>query len=157
MIVLMLLEMVNFFGKVYGGVILCLFDQVVYVCVSCYVGSYVVILLVDQVMFCQFIVVGELVIFLVLVNYIGILLMEIGIKVVVEDIFKCSVCYVNSCFFMMVVVDEEGWLMFVLFLQLVMFDEKCCQVVVQICCQLCQEMEQCYLELLVLNLLLLEE
>lgn len=50
-------------------------------CVSCFLGSYVVILLVDKVNFKELIYVGELVIFLVSVNYVGCILMEIGICV----------------------------------------------------------------------------
>jgi acyl-CoA hydrolase len=108
MTVLMSPEMANFSGKVHGGAILRLLDQVAYACASRYAGSYVVTLSVDQVMFRQPIAVGELVTFLASVNYTGTSSMEIGIKVVAEDILKRSVRHANSCFFTMVAVDEEG-------------------------------------------------
>lgn len=108
MTVLMSPEMANFSGKVHGGAILRLLDQVAYACASRYAGSYVVTLSVDQVMFRQPIAVGELVSFLASVNYTGTSSMEIGIKVVAEDILKRSVRHANSCFFTMVAVGDDG-------------------------------------------------
>jgi acyl-CoA hydrolase len=60
------------------------------------------------VMFRQAINVGELVTFLASVNHTGTSSMEIGIKVVAEDIRKQSVRHANSCFFTMVAVDDDG-------------------------------------------------
>ena len=108
MTVLMTPDMANFSGKVHGGAILKLLDQVAYACGSRYAGKYVVTLSVDQVMFRQAINVGELVTFLASVNYTGTSSMEIGIKVVAEDIRKQSVRHANSCFFTMVAVDDDG-------------------------------------------------
>ena len=108
MTVLMTPDMANFSGKVHGGAILKLLDQVAYACASRYAGRYVVTLSVDQVMFRQAINVGELVTFLASVNHTGTSSMEIGIKVVAEDIRKQSVRHANSCFFTMVAVDDDG-------------------------------------------------
>ena len=108
MTVLMTPDMANFSGNVHGGAILKLLDQVAYACASRYAGRYVVTLSVDQVMFRQPIHVGELVSLLASVNYTGTSSMEIGIKVVAEDIRKQSVRHANSCFFTMVAVDDEG-------------------------------------------------
>ena len=49
---------------------------------------------------------GELVTFLASVNYTGSSSMEVGIKVVAEEIRSQVVRHVNSCFFTMVAVDE---------------------------------------------------
>jgi acyl-CoA hydrolase len=106
MTVLMSPDMANFSGNVHGGAILKLLDQVAYSCASRYSACYVVTLSVDQVMFLQPIHVGELVTFLASVNYTGSSSMEVGIKVVAEDIRSQSVRHVNSCFFTMVAVDE---------------------------------------------------
>jgi acyl-CoA hydrolase len=107
MTVLMTPDMANFSGNVHGGAVLRLLDQVAYACASRYAGRYVVTLSVDQVMFLQPIHVGELVTFLASVNYTGKSSMEIGIKVVAEDIRSQVVRHVNSCFFTMVAVDDE--------------------------------------------------
>jgi len=101
-------DMANFSGNVHGGAILKLLDQVAYACASRYSGSYVVTLSVDQVTFLQPIHVGELVTFLASVNHTGKSSMEIGIKVVAEDIRSQVVRHVNSCFFSMVAVDDAG-------------------------------------------------
>jgi acyl-CoA hydrolase len=107
MTVLMTPDMANFAGNVHGGTILKFLDQVAYACASRYAGCYVVTLSVDQVMFRQPIHVGELVSFLASVNYTGNTSMEIGIKVLAENIRTQAVRHANSCFFTMVAVDEE--------------------------------------------------
>ena len=124
MTVLMTPDMANFSGNVHGGAILKLLDQVAYACASRYAGRYVVTLSVDQVMFKQAIHVGELVSFLASVNYTGKTSMEVGIKVVTENIQNKSVRHANSCFFTMVAVDEEGKAVAVPPLEPVTDDEK---------------------------------
>jgi acyl-CoA hydrolase len=42
------------------------------------------------------------------VNYTGKTSMEVGIKVITENIQNKSVRHANSCFFTMVAVDEQG-------------------------------------------------
>lgn len=108
MTVLMTPDMANFSGNVHGGTVLKFLDQVAYACASRYAGRYVVTLSVDQVMFRQPIHVGELVTFLASVNHTGNSSMEIGIKVVTEDIRSQVVRHANSCFFTMVAVDDNG-------------------------------------------------
>ena len=107
MTVLMSPDMANFSGNVHGGAVLKLLDQVAYACASRYAAQYVVTLSVDQVTFRQPIHVGELVSFLASVNHTGTSSMEVGIKVVAEDIRTQVVRHVNSCFFTMVAVDGE--------------------------------------------------
>ena len=107
MTVLMSPDMANFSGNVHGGAILKLLDQVAYACASRYAAQYVVTLSVDQVTFRQPIHVGELVSFLASVNHTGTSSMEVGIKVIAEDIRTQVVRHVNSCFFTMVAVDNE--------------------------------------------------
>jgi len=108
MTVLMTPDMANFSGNVHGGTILKLLDQVAYACASRYAGCYVVTLSVDQVTFRQPIHVGELVTFLASVNYTGTSSMEIGIKVIAENIRTQVVRHANSCFFTMVAVDDQA-------------------------------------------------
>lgn len=107
MTVLMTPDMANFSGNVHGGTVLKLLDQVAYACASRYAGRYVVTLSVDQVTFREPIHVGELVTFLASVNFTGTTSMEIGIKVVTENIQNQSVRHANSCFFTMVAMDEQ--------------------------------------------------
>jgi acyl-CoA hydrolase len=107
MTVLMTPDMANFSGNVHGGAILKLLDQVAYACASRYAGRYVVTVSVDQVMFLQPIHVGELVTFLASINHTGTSSMEVGVKVVAENIRGRSVRHVNSCFFTMVAVDDD--------------------------------------------------
>jgi acyl-CoA hydrolase len=108
MSVLMTPDTANFSGKVHGGAILKLLDQVAYACASRYAGNYVVTMSVDQVMFKQPIAVGELVTFLASINHTGHSSMEVGIKVIAEDIRAKVVRHVNSCFFTMVAVGPNG-------------------------------------------------
>ena len=107
MTVLMTPDMANFAGNVHGGTILKFLDQVAYACASRYAGRYVVTLSVDQVMFRQPIHVGELVTFKASINHTGTSSMEVGIKVLAENIRSQQVRHANSCFFTMVAVDDE--------------------------------------------------
>lgn len=108
MSVLMTPDKANFSGNVHGGTLLKYLDEVAYACASRYAGRYVVTLSVDQVIFREPIHVGEMVTFLASVNYTGSTSMEIGIKVITEDIRNQSVRHTNSCFFTMVAVDGHG-------------------------------------------------
>lgn len=107
MSVLMTPDTANFSGNVHGGTVLKLLDQVAYACASRYCGCYAVTVSVDQVMFRQPIHVGELVTFLASVNSTGNTSMEIGIKVVAENIQTQAKRHANSCIFTMVAVDEQ--------------------------------------------------
>ena len=106
MTVLMTPDMANFSGNVHGGTLLKLLDQVAYACASRYAGRYVVTLSVDQVLFRQPIHVGELVTFLASVNHTGRSSMEVGIKVLAEDIPTRRQRHVNSCYFTMVAIED---------------------------------------------------
>ena len=108
MSILMTPDKANFSGNVHGGTLLKYLDEVAYACASRYAGRYVVTLSVDQVIFRVPILVGEMVTFLASVNYTGSTSMEIGIKVITEDIRNQTVRHTNSCFFTMVAVDGHG-------------------------------------------------
>ncbi len=108
MTVLMTPEMANFSGNVHGGSILKLLDQVAYACAAKYCKNYVVTLSLDQVTFKQPIRVGELVTFYANVNYVGHSSMEVGVKVVAEDLKSDTKRHTNSCYFTMVSMDENG-------------------------------------------------
>ena len=107
MTVLMTPDMANFAGNVHGGTILKFLDQVAYACASRYAARYVVTLSVDQVMFRQPIHVGELVTFMAAVNHTGTSSMEVGIKVMTENIRTRETRHANSCFFTMVAVGDD--------------------------------------------------
>ncbi len=108
MAVLMTPDMANFSGKVHGGAILRMLDQVAYACASRYAGHYVVTLSVDQVQFRSPVQVGDLVHALASVNFVGTTSMEVGIKVIAENTRSRQVRHALSCFFTMVAVDDGG-------------------------------------------------
>ena len=108
MTVLVTPDMANFAGNVHGGFILKFLDQAAYSCASRYAGRYVVTLSVDQVIFRQPVHVGELVTLFASINYTGRTSMEVGIKVVTENIQAQVVRHTNSCYFTMVAVDADG-------------------------------------------------
>ncbi len=107
MTVLMTPDMANFSGYVHGGATLKLLDQVAYACASRYCGMYVITVSVDQVAFRQPTRVGELVTFLSSVNYTGKTSMEVGVRVVAEDIRTRTERHVMTCYFTMVAVDDN--------------------------------------------------
>jgi len=101
-------DMANFAGNVHGGHLLKLLDHVAYACGSRYSGKLVVTLSVDEVFFKEPIHVGELVTFYATVNYVGRSSMEIGIRVVAENLFTQVQRHTNTCYFTMVAVNTEG-------------------------------------------------
>ena len=108
MTVLMTPDMANFAGVVHGGALLKLLDQVAYSCAARYSKSYVVTLFLDQVYFKEPIYVGELVTFQANVNYVGTSSMEVGVRVIAENLQTQESRHTNSCYFTMVAKDEEG-------------------------------------------------
>ncbi|NJK90046.1 MAG: acyl-CoA thioesterase, partial [Myxococcales bacterium] len=107
MTLLMTPERANFSGNVHGGQILRLLDEVAYATASRYCGQYVVTMSVDQVTFREPIHVGELVTFLATVNHVGKTSMEVGIRVVAEDIKTHERRHAVTCYFSMVALDEN--------------------------------------------------
>jgi len=108
MTVLMTPDMANFSGKVHGGALLKLLDQVAYACAARYAKSYVVTGSLDQVIFKEAIKVGELVTFMANVNYVGTSSMEVGIKVLAENLTTQERRHTNSCYFTMIAMDADG-------------------------------------------------
>ncbi len=108
MTVLMTPDMANFSGKVHGGIILKLLDQVAYACAAKYSKSYVVTAALDNVFFKMSINVGELVTFYAHINHVGRSSMEVGVKVVAEDLRTAEKRHTTSCYFTMVAIDEDG-------------------------------------------------
>lgn len=109
MTMLMTPDKANFSGNnVHGGEILKMLDHVAYACAARYTGMYAVTLSVDMVLFKDPIKVGSLVTFHASVNYTGRTSMEVGIKVISEDIKDHTLKNTNVCYFTMVAMDEEG-------------------------------------------------
>ena len=105
---LMLPSHSNFSGKIHGGYILSLLDQIAFACASKFSGNYCVTASVDTVDFLNPIEVGELVTMRASVNYVGKSSMIIGIRVEAENIRTGVVKHCNSSYFTMVAKDSEG-------------------------------------------------
>nr|VFK37930.1 MAG: Acyl-CoA hydrolase [Candidatus Kentron sp. TC]VFK43164.1 MAG: Acyl-CoA hydrolase [Candidatus Kentron sp. TC] len=99
-------QQANFSGVMHGGELMKLLDQVAYTCAARYCGHYVVTLSVDSIIFKQSVKIGELLTFLASVNYTGKTSMEIGIKVIAEDISGKFVRHTNTCYFTMVAMED---------------------------------------------------
>lgn len=105
---LMLPSHSNFSGKIHGGYILKLLDQIAFACASKHSGSYCVTASVDTVDFLNPIEIGELVSMKASVNYVGRSSIIVGIRVEAENIQTGVVKHCNSSYFAMVAKDEEG-------------------------------------------------
>jgi uncharacterized protein (TIGR00369 family) len=105
---LMLPSHTNFSGKIHGGFILSLLDQIAFACASKFSGNYCVTASVDTVNFLKPIEVGELVTMKASVNYVGKSSMIIGIRVEAENIQTGRINHCNSSYFTMVSKDKEG-------------------------------------------------
>lgn len=105
---LMLPSHSNFSGKIHGGYILKLMDQIAFASASKYSGCYCVTASVDIVNFLNPIEIGELVTLKASVNYVGTSSMVVGIRVVSENIQTGKVKHCNSSYFTMVAKDDDG-------------------------------------------------
>jgi uncharacterized protein (TIGR00369 family) len=105
---LMLPSHTNFSGKIHGGYILSLLDQIAFACASKFCGNYCVTASVETVNFLNPIEVGELVTMKACVNYVGKSSMIVGIRVEAENIQTGVIKHCNSSYFTMVAKDKAG-------------------------------------------------
>lgn len=105
---LMLPSHSNFSGKIHGGYLLKLMDQIAFACASKYSGCYCVTASVDTVDFLNPVEIGELVTLKASVNYVGKTSMVVGIRVTSEHIQTGNKKHCNSSYFTMVAKDESG-------------------------------------------------
>lgn len=105
---LMLPSHSNFSGKIHGGHILNLMDQIAFACASKHSSNYCVTASVNKVDFLNPIEVGELLTLKASVNYTGRTSMVVGLRVESENIRTGEKKHCNSSYFTMVAKDENG-------------------------------------------------
>ena len=105
---LMLPSHSNFSGKIHGGYILNLMDQIAFACASKHSRNYCVTASVNKVNFLNPIDVGQLVTLKASVNYTGKTSMVIGVRVESENIQTGEIKHCNSSYFTMVAKNEQG-------------------------------------------------
>lgn len=105
---LMLPSHSNFSGKIHGGYVLNLMDQVAFACASKHSGQYCVTASVNKVDFLNPIEVGELINLKASVNYTGRTSMVVGLRVESENIQTGTIKHCNSSYFTMVARDSDG-------------------------------------------------
>ncbi len=105
---LMLPSHSNFSGKIHGGLILSLMDQIAFACASKHSRNYCVTASVNKVDFLNPIEVGELITLKASVNFTGRTSMVIGVRVESENIQTGIKKHCNSSYFTMVAKDDQG-------------------------------------------------
>lgn len=108
MVELMLPSHANFSGKIHGGHVLGLMDQIAFACASKHSGEYCVTASVNRVDFLSPIEVGQLLSLKASINYTGRTSMVVGLRVEAENIKTGEVIHCNSSYFTMVAKDESG-------------------------------------------------
>lgn len=105
---LMLPSHSNFGGKIHGGHILNLMDQIAFACASKHSQKYCVTASVNRVDFLHPVEVGELLTLKASVNYTGRTSMVVGVRVESENITTGKKRHCNSSYFTMVAKDKDG-------------------------------------------------
>ena len=105
---LMMPHHANIMGNVFGGVILSLVDHVAAVCAIRHSRKQCVTVSVDKVDFREPIHVGELITAMARVNFAGRTSMEVGVKVVAENVISGEQRHTNSCYVTYVALDDNG-------------------------------------------------
>lgn len=99
----------NFGGKIHGGYILNLMDQIAFACASKHSETYCVTASVDTVDFLNPIEIGQLVTMKASINSVGRTSMVVGIRVISENIRTGEIKHCNSSYFTMVAKDDDGY------------------------------------------------
>ncbi len=105
---LMLPSHSNFSGKIHGGHILNLMDQIAFACASKHSENYCVTASVNRVDFLNPIEVGELVTLKASINFTGRTSMVVGLRIISENVITGITKHCNSSYFTMVAKDENG-------------------------------------------------
>ncbi len=105
---LMMPNMANNLGNVFGGVILSLVDRVAAVAAIRHARAQCVTVSVDRVEFREPIHLGELVTARANVNYVGRTSIDVGVRVEAENIMTGVRRHTNSCHLTFVAIDERG-------------------------------------------------
>jgi len=105
---LMLPSHSNFSGKIHGGYVLNLMDQIAFACASKHSGNYCVTASVNKVDFLNPIEVGELINLKAMINFTGRTSMIVGVRVESENIQSGVIKHCNSSYFTMVAKDIHG-------------------------------------------------
>jgi uncharacterized protein (TIGR00369 family) len=105
---LMMPHHANILGNVFGGVILSLVDRVAAVAAIRHAGRHCVTVSVDKVDFKEPIRIGELVTAYARVNYTGRTSMEVGVRIVAENMVTGDRRNTNSCYVTFVALGDDG-------------------------------------------------
>ena len=105
---LMMPQHANLLGNVFGGIILSLVDRVAAVSAIRHASRPCVTVSVDKVDFREPIHVGELITAFARVNFAGRTSMEVGVKIIAEDVLTGQKRHTNSCYVTYVALDENG-------------------------------------------------
>ena len=105
---LMLPSYSNFSGKIHGGYILNLMDQIAFACASKHSEHYCVTASVNKVDFLHPVEVGELLTLKSSINYTGNTSMVVGVRVESENIKTRIIKHCNSSYFTLVAKDDHG-------------------------------------------------
>ncbi|MFS4492149.1 acyl-CoA thioesterase [Maribacter sp. 2308TA10-17] len=105
---LMLPSHSNFGGKIHGGHILSLMDQIAFACASKHSQKYCVTASVNRVDFRSPVEVGELLTLKASINYTGRSSMVVGVRVESQNVTSGKKRHCNSSYFTMVAKDDDG-------------------------------------------------
>ena len=99
---------VNHFGNVFGGVVLSMADRTAAVAAMRHAGRPCVTVSIDRVDFREPIYAGELVTCKAQVNFVGTTSMEIGVKILAENLLTGVERHTNTCLLTFVAIGEDG-------------------------------------------------
>jgi len=104
----MMPEHANPLGNVHGGIIMKLVDEVGGICAMRHPQRPAVTIAMDSMTFHSPVHVGDLVTFHASLNYVGKTSMEVGVKVVAENLITREQTHTNSAYLVYVALDDSG-------------------------------------------------
>lgn len=105
---LMMPQHVNHFGNVFGGVVLSMTDRSAAVAAMRHAGKPCVTVSIDRVDFREPIYAGELVTCKAQINFVGTTSMEVGVKILAENLLTGAERHTNTCLLTFVAIGDDG-------------------------------------------------
>ena len=98
----------NYMGNIHGGILMKLIDEAAGACAYRFCRTKVVTAAIDRIDFHHPVEVGTLVRLLANVNYAGRTSLEVGVRVVAEDLTTGVVTHTNSAYLVFVALSDSG-------------------------------------------------
>jgi len=95
-------------GMAHGGKIMTLMDEIAGMVGARHSGRHIATVVIEKMQFFAPVFIGNRIILKASINYVGKTSMEIGVRIEAEDLITRKITHTNSCYLVVVAIDENG-------------------------------------------------